>query len=159
MKTLKTVAGVVSTIVSVAAVTTGAAVVNAPVASAAPGDLITADVPTVDQLDDQVAFLIELPGSDEAKAAHMEGGTRAVVVARTLYNIGWYRAPQGSNTITGPETHEGDVHTAMLRSKSVGKPDLVARVVWKRIDGAWKLSNSSVCEGVRAVGLAMGCDF
>lgn len=159
MKTLGIVAGVVSTITAVTMVTTGASVVNAPVASAAPGDLITDDVPTLNQLDDQVAFLIELPGSDEAKAAHMEGGMRAVVVARTLYNLGWYRTPRGSNDIHGPETHDGNVHTAMLRSKSAGQPDLVARVVWKRIDGVWKLSNSSVCEGVKAVGLAMACDF
>ncbi|WP_107658774.1 hypothetical protein [Nocardia suismassiliense] len=159
MKTLKTFAGVVSTIASVAAVTTGAAVVNAPIASAAPGELITAEVPTVGQLDDQVAFLIELPGSDAAKADHMEGGMGAVVVARTLYNLGWYRAPLGSNEITGPETHNGDVHTAWLRSKSVGKPDLVAEVTWKRIGGVWKLSNNSVCTGVQAVGLATGCNF
>ncbi|MFG1791210.1 hypothetical protein [Nocardia sp. NPDC049149] len=157
MKTLKTVAGVASTIVAVAVA--GASVVNAPLASAADDFLITKEVPTVDDLDAQVAFLIEQPGSDEAKAANMEGGMRAVVVARTLYNTGLFRAPIGSNDITGPETHDGNVHTAMLRSKSAGRPDLVARVVWKRIDGAWKLSNSSVCEGVKAVGLAMGCDF
>ncbi|MCM6778659.1 hypothetical protein NDR87_34790 [Nocardia sp. CDC159] len=157
MKTSTTVAGVASTIVAVAMVTTGASVINAPVASAAPGDLITGDVPTLRELDDQVAFLIELPGSDQAKAAHMEGGMNAVVVARTLYNTGMYRAPRGSNEITGPETHDGNVHTAMLRSKSAGQPDLVARVVWKRIDGVWKLSNSSVCEGIRAVGLPMNC--
>ncbi|WP_024805777.1 hypothetical protein [Nocardia sp. BMG51109] len=157
MKTLKIIAGVVSTIATVA---TGASVVNAPVASAAPGEfLITKEVPTLDDLDAQVAFLIETPASDEAKAANMEGGTRAVVVARTLYNIGMYRAPRGSNEITGPETHDGNVHTAMLRSKTAGQPDLIARVVWKRIDGVWKLSNSSVCEGVKAVGLAMACDF
>ncbi|MFI9400732.1 hypothetical protein [Nocardia sp. NPDC052316] len=159
MKTLKTVAGVVSTIATVV-VTTGASLAIAPAATAAPGEfLITKDVPTLEDLDAQVAFLIEQPASDEAKAANMEGGMRAVVVARTLYNIGWYRAPRGSNEIHGPETHEGDVHTAMLRSKSAGQPDLVARVVWKRIDGVWKLSNSSVCEGVKAVGLTTGCNF
>jgi len=160
MKTLKVVAGVLSTIATVAAVTTGASVVNTPAASAAPGEfLITREIPTLEDLDAQVAFLIEKPASDEAKAANMEGGMRAVVVARTLYNIGLYRAPRGSNEITGPETHDGNVHTAMLRSKTAGQPDLVARVVWKRIDGVWKLSNSSVCEGVKAVGLAMACDF
>ncbi len=160
MKSLKIVAGVVSTIATVAAVTTGVSSVNAPAASAGPGEfLITREVPTLEDLDDQVAFLIETPASDEAKAANMEGGMRAVVVARTLYNLGLFRAPVGSNDITGPETHEGNVHTAMLRSKSAGRPDLVARVVWKRIDGVWKLSNSSVCEGVKAVGLAMACDF
>ncbi|MFE9575415.1 hypothetical protein ACFYO1_03445 [Nocardia sp. NPDC006044] len=157
MKTLKIVAGIVPAIVAVAV--TGTSVANAPVA-AATGELpITSEVPTLDELNDQIDFLIELPGSDEAKAAQMEGGMRAVVVARTLYNLGWYRAPLGSNDITGPETHNGNVHTAKLISKSVGKPTLQATVVWKRIDGAWKLSNSSVCEGVRAVGLPMGCDF
>ncbi|MFI5776594.1 hypothetical protein [Nocardia sp. NPDC051570] len=161
MKTLKIVAGVVSTIATVTMVTTGASVANAPAASAASGDfLITRDVPTLDDLHNQVAFLIETPGvSDEAKAANMEGGMRAVVVADTLYNSGLFRAPIGSNEITGPETQDGDVHTAMLRSKSAGRPDLVARVVWKRIDGVWKLSNSSVCEGVKAVGLPLACDF
>ncbi|WP_063916053.1 hypothetical protein [Nocardia flavorosea] len=160
MKIRTIVAGVLSTVATVVTITTAAAVVHAPVASAAPGEfLITRKVPTLADLDAQVAFLIETPASDEAKAANMEGGMRAVVVARTLYNIGLYRAPRGSNEITGPETHDGDVHTAMLRSKTAGQPDLVARVVWKRIDGVWKLSNSSVCEGVKAVGLAMACDF
>ncbi|MFC9895013.1 hypothetical protein ACFVMC_15110 [Nocardia sp. NPDC127579] len=160
MNTLKIVAGVVSRIATVAVITSGASLVIAPVTSAAPGQfLVTREIPTLEDLDAQVAFLIETPASDEAKAANMEGGMRAVVVARTLYNIGWYRAPRGSNEITGPETHDGDVHTAMLRSKSAGQPDLVARVVWKRIDGVWKLSNSSVCEGIKAVGLAMACDF
>ena len=157
MKILKIVAGVVST---VAVVATGASVVDAPVDSAAPGTfLITRDVPTLDDLQNQVVFLIETPASDEAKAANMEGGMKAVVVAHTLYNLGLFRPPLGSNEVTGPETQNGNVHTAMLRSKTAGRPDLVARVVWKRIDGVWKLSNSSVCEGVKAVGLAMSCDF
>lgn len=160
MKTLKIVAGVVSTIMTVAVVMIGASVVDAPVASAAPGEfLLTREVPTLADLDAQVAFLIETPASDAAKAANMEGGGRAVIVARTLYNTGLFRAPIGSNEITGPETHDGNVHTAMLRSKSAGRPDLVARVVWKRIDGVWKLSNSSVCEGIKAVGLAIACSF
>ncbi|NUS42497.1 MAG: hypothetical protein HOQ24_02205 [Mycobacteriaceae bacterium] len=159
MKTLKTVAGVVSTIAAAAVVATGASIANAPAAAARGEFLITREVPTLADLDAQVAFLIETPASDAAKAANMEGGSDAVVVARTLYNTGLFRAPLGSNDVTGPETHNGNVHTAMLHSKSAGRPGLVARVVWKRIDGVWKLSNSSVCEGVKAVGLALACDF
>lgn len=161
MKSFDIVAGVVSSIMTVAVASTGASIVNAPAASAAPGGfLITKDVPTVDDLHDQVVFLIETPGvSDEAKAANMEGGMGAVPVANALYNTGLFRAPYGSNEISGPETHDGNVHTAMLRTKSVGRPDITARVVWKRIDGVWKLSNSSVCEGIQAVGLSMSCDF
>ncbi|MEV6069663.1 hypothetical protein AB0L82_24210 [Nocardia sp. NPDC052001] len=161
MKSLNVVAGAVSSIMTVAAVTTGASIVSAPVASAAPGAfLLTKDVPTLDDLHDQVVFLIETPGvSDEAKAANMEGGMGAVPVADALFNTGMFRAPYGSNEISGPETHDGNVHTAMLRTRSVGRPDITARVVWKRIDGVWKLSNSSVCEGIKAVGLSMSCDF
>ncbi|MFD0000401.1 hypothetical protein [Nocardia sp. NPDC127526] len=161
MKSFNIVAGVVSSIMTVAVASTGASVVNAPTAFAAPGNfLITKDVPTVADLQEQVVFLIETPGvSDEAKAANMEGGMGAVAVANALYNTGMFRAPYGSNEISGPETHDGDVHTAMLRTKSVGRPDITARVVWKRIDGVWKLSNSSVCEGIKAVGLSMSCDF
>ncbi|WP_405490354.1 hypothetical protein [Nocardia sp. NBC_00511] len=161
MKSFNIVAGVVSSILTVAAVTTAASAVNAPAASAAPGGfLVTADVPTLTDLHDQVVYLIETPGvSDEAKAANMEGGMGAVPVADALYNTGLFRAPYGSNEITGPETQDGDIHTAMLRTKSVGRPDITARVVWKRIDGVWKLANSSVCEGIQAVGLSMSCNF
>ncbi|MFI1919659.1 hypothetical protein [Nocardia sp. NPDC020380] len=161
MKSFNVVAGVASSIMTVAVVTIGASVVDAPAAFAAPGDfLLTKDVPTLDDLHDQVVFLIETPGvSDQAKAANMEGGMGAVPVADALYNSGLFRAPNGSNEITGPETQNGDVLTANLRSKSVGRPDITARVVWKRIDGVWKLSNSSVCEGIKAVGLPMSCDF
>ncbi|WP_067534270.1 hypothetical protein [Nocardia crassostreae] len=161
MKSFNIVAGVVSSVMTVAVVSTGASVVNAPASFALPANfLITKDVPTLEDLDDQVVFLIETPGvSTEAKAANMEGGMGAAAVADTLYNSGMFRAPLGSSEITGPETHDGDVHTAMLRSKTAGRPDLTARVVWKRIDGVWKLSNSSVCEGIRAIGLSMSCDF
>ncbi|MBF6357620.1 hypothetical protein IU449_24250 [Nocardia higoensis] len=47
---------------------------------------ITSEVPTLDQLEQQVYFLTATPASDEATAANPEGGMNAVVVPRTVYN-------------------------------------------------------------------------
>lgn len=137
-----------------------AVLASAPGASAAPGDFrITRDVPTLADLNEQVRFLVETPASDEAKAANLEGGMNAVVVPRTVYTMGLFRAPLGANEVTGPETHDGDVHTAILHSRSAGRPGVTMRVTWKRIDGAWKMANSSLCEGVKTVGLSIPCTF
>ncbi|WP_459547595.1 hypothetical protein [Nocardia sp. X0981] len=117
MKSAKTMA--CAALASVGIIT--AAVATAPVASAAPGDfLITREVPTLDDLDAQVEFLVEKPASDEAKAANLEGGMNAVVVPRTAYSLGLFRAPLGWNEVTGPETHHGNEHTAVLHSNSAG---------------------------------------
>ncbi len=32
-------------------------------------------------------------------------------------------------------------------------------VTWKRIDGAWKMANSSLCADMKAVGLSIPCTF
>ncbi|WP_280370008.1 hypothetical protein [Nocardia wallacei] len=156
MKSVKTSACAALAAVGIAAT----AAVTAPAASADPGDfLITREVPTLDDLNAQVEFLVEKPASDKAKAANLEGGMNAVVVPRTVYNLGLFRAPLGWNEVTGPETHIGDEHTAVLHSNSSGRPGIVMRVTWKRIDGAWKMANSSLCEGVKVVGLSIPCDF
>ncbi|WP_067863620.1 hypothetical protein [Nocardia shimofusensis] len=129
-------------------------------ATADPGSFsITSEVPTLDQLEQQVHFLTATPASDEAKAANLEGGMNAVVVPRTVYNLGLFREPLGWSEVTGPQTHEGDVHTAILHSNSAGRPAITMKVTWKRVDGAWKLANSSLCDGVQAVGLPIACDF
>ncbi len=129
-------------------------------ASAAPGDfLITSDVPSLAELNAQVEFLVETSASDQAKAANLEAGMNAVVVPRTVYNLGLFRAPLGSNEVTGPETHNGDEHTAMLHSNSAGRPGIVMQVTWKRVDGAWKMASKSLCEGVKTVGLPIPCTF
>lgn len=135
----------------------------APAATAAPLDTdhftITRDVPTLEDLNEQVRFLVETPASDEAKAANLEGGVNAVIVPRTIYNLGLFRAPKGWNKVTGPETHHGNEHTAILHSGSVGRPEITMQVTWKRIDGTWKMANSSLCEGVETVGLPIPCNF
>lgn len=137
-----------------------AVLVTAPLAAADSGDFrITREVPTLSDLNEQVRFLVETPASDEAKAANLEGGMNAVVVPRTVYNLGLFRAPKGWNEVTGPETHHGDEHTAVLHSGSAGRPEITMKVTWKRIDGSWKMANSSLCEGVKTVGLPIPCTF
>ncbi|WP_040794839.1 hypothetical protein [Nocardia higoensis] len=135
-------------------------IAGAPSATADPGTFsITGDVPTLAQLEQQVYFLTATPASDEAKAENLEGGMNAVVVPRTVYNLGLFREPLGWSTVTGPQTHDGDVHTATLHSNSAGRPAITMKVTWKRIDGRWKMANSSLCDGVQAVGLPIACDF
>ncbi|MEU0539687.1 hypothetical protein [Nocardia sp. NPDC005978] len=153
MKNRRSLAGVLAVLAAVLAV-------FAPTATAAPeGFRITREVPTLADLEEQVRFLVETAASDEAKAANLEGGMNAVVVPRTVYNLGLFRAPKGWNEVTGPETHSGDEHTAMLHTNSAGRPGIVMKVTWKRIDGVWKLANSSLCEGVKTVGLPIPCTF
>lgn len=134
--------------------------VTAPTATADSGEFrLTREVPTLADLDQQVHFLVATPASDQAKAANLEGGMNAVIVPRTVYNLGLFRAPLGWHEVTGPETHTAYEHTAMLHSGSAGRPTIAVRVTWKRIDGAWKLANSSLCEGVKIVGLPIPCSF
>ncbi|RDI55300.1 hypothetical protein [Nocardia mexicana] len=157
MNNLKTLACAVLAAAGLAVAMTST---QAATASADSGDfLITREVPTLDDLNAQVRFLVETPASDEAKAANLEGGMNAVVVPRTVYNLGLFRAPKGWNEVTGPETHNGNEHTATLHSNSTGRPGIVMKVTWKRVDGAWKMANSSLCEGVKVVGLAIPCTF
>lgn len=157
MKTAKKLVGAALTTLGLIAAISG---IPSTTASADAGDFrITRDVPTLDDLNQQVKFLVETPASDEAKAANLEGGMKAVVVPRTVYNLGLFRAPQGWNQVTGPETQNGNVHTAILHSNSAGRPGIVMKVTWKRIDGTWKMANSSLCEGVKVVGLSIPCDF
>ncbi|MFD4353663.1 hypothetical protein ACFWPX_13980 [Nocardia sp. NPDC058518] len=134
--------------------------VTAPTAAADPGSFrITSEVPSLAELNEQVRFLVETGASDEAKAVNLEGGANAVVVPRTVYNLGLFRAPLGWNEVTGPETHSGNEHTAILHSSSAGRPSITMKVTWKRIDGTWKLANNSLCAGVKTVGLPIPCNF
>ncbi len=142
-----------------AVLTVGAMLGATPSASADDGFLITSESPTLEQLNEQVRYIVETNASDEQKAANLEGGMQAVVVPRTVYQLGLFRAPRGWNEVTGPETHSGDRHTAVLHSGSVGRPTINMTVEWVRRDGVWKLANNSLCEGVKAVGLPIPCDF
>ncbi|MFF2087362.1 hypothetical protein ACFVVM_26610 [Nocardia sp. NPDC058176] len=139
---------------------TAAVLVSAPNTAADPGSFrITGAVPTLAELNEQIRFLVETPASDAAKAANLEGGANAVVVPRTVYNLGLFRAPLGWNEVTGPETHSGTEHTAVLHASSAGRPTVTMRITWKRVDGTWKLANKSLCAGVKTVGLPIPCDF
>ncbi|GJF10546.1 hypothetical protein NGTWS0302_07540 [Mycolicibacterium cyprinidarum] len=156
--------------VLVAAVIATAAVVGAaPTASAEPvndadpqtpgGFAITSEVPTLAELDAQIRLLVGTPAPDAVKAAQLEGGERAVVVPKMVYRIGFFRPPRGSSAVTGPETHDGDTHTAVINASRQGAPTVQITAEWRRIDGRWKLASKSLCNGIATLGLPIPCNF
>lgn len=130
-----------------------------PAAQALPADFtVTAENPPVADLDNLIEFLVETPASDEAKARNLEGGMDAVVVPRTVYNLGLFRAPRGSNAITGITGRSGGTLYATLQAQSAGRPTVNTTVEFKKIGGNWRLANNSICQGVKAVGLNVYCN-
>lgn len=126
----------------------------------APGEFaITSDVPTLAELDAQIRLLVGTPASDAVKAAQLEGGERAAVVPKMVYRIGFFRPPRGSSLVTGPETHAGDTHTAVINASRQGAPTVQINAEWRRIDGRWKLASKSLCNGITTLGLPIPCNF
>ena len=151
-------------------VATALVVVGAtPAASAQPVDhtdppdpegfAITSEVPTLAELDAQIRLLVGTPAPDAVKAAQLEGGERAVVVPKMVYRIGFFRPPRGSSLVTGPETHAGDTHTAVINASRQGAPTVQVTAEWRRIDGRRKLASKSLCNGITALGLPIPCNF
>ena len=127
-------------------------------ASALPADFtVTTQNPTVADFNNIVAFLVATPASDAAKARNVEGGEIAVVVPRTVYNLGLFRAPRGSSTVTGPIVRKGNVATVNLHARSAGRPDVNMPIDFV-YQGNWKLASSSMCKGVKTVGLPIYCN-
>ncbi|OBG24372.1 hypothetical protein A5765_17725 [Mycolicibacterium celeriflavum] len=141
----------------------GFTVAVAPAAHAQPGPdpgfAITSEVPTLAQLDSQIKLLVATPAPDEVKAAQLEGGSRAVVVPKMVYRVGFFRPPRGSSQVTGPETHDGDTHTAVINASRQGAPTVQITAEWRRIDGRWKLASKSLCNGIKTLGLPIPCNF
>ncbi|MGV9795661.1 hypothetical protein [Gordonia sp. NPDC003422] len=123
-----------------------------------PNFKVTTDRPTLADLNDIVEFLVETPASDQAKAANVEGGMNAVVVPKTVYSLGLFRAPRGWNEVTGPLVQRGNSVTATLNSGSAGRPTIKMTIEFKKLDGNWKLSANSLCQGVKTVGLNIYCN-
>ncbi len=96
---------------------------------------------------------------DWEKAAQLEGGTRAVVVPKMIYRLGLFRAPRGSSAGTGPETHEGSRHTAVINVSPQGSPTVQVIAEWRFTDGQWKLANKSLCSGITTLSLPIPCSF
>ena len=119
---------------------------------------VTVDRPTLVDLNNIVRFLIATPASDTAKAANVEGGMAAVVVPRTVYTLGLFRAPLGWSNVTGPLVQNGNSVTATLNSGSAGRPTIRMTIEFKKIDGSWRLAASSLCQGVKTVGLNIYCN-
>ncbi|MGV0870654.1 hypothetical protein [Mycolicibacterium sp. XJ879] len=151
----------VTVVSALAAATVLAGVV--PVANAQPGFdqdyAITSEVPSLAELDAQIRLLVATPAPDWVKAAQLEGGDRAVVVPKMVYRVGFFRPPRGSSVVTGPETHEGDRHTAVINASRQGAPTIQVPAEWRRIDGRWKLASKSLCNGIKTLGLPIPCNF
>ena len=131
----------------------------APVAQAQEDFAITSEVPTLEELDAQIRLLVATQAPDHVKAAQLEGGNRAVVVPKMVYRIGFFRPPRGYSQVTGPETHEGDRHTAVINAHRQGSPTIQVVAEWRRIDGRWKLASKSLCNGIATLGLPIPCNF
>lgn len=140
-----------------------ASVAFAPTVYAQPGPepefAITSEVPSLAELDAQIRLLVGTPAPDSVKAAQLEGGSRAVVVPKMVYRIGFFRPPRGSSVVTGPETHDGDRHTAIINASRQGAPTVQVQAEWRRIDGRWKLASKSLCNGIKTLGLPIPCNF
>lgn len=141
------------------AIVAGLMVMIAPPVHAEPTFVITSDVPTLAELDAQIRLLVATPAPDAMKAAQLEGGGRAVIVPKMVYRIGFFRPPRGSSTVTGPETHDGDTHTAVINASRQGSPTVQVTAEWRRIDGQWKLASKSLCNGIATLGLPIPCNF
>ncbi|WP_082964053.1 hypothetical protein [Mycobacterium sp. 852002-51961_SCH5331710] len=152
------------------AATMVAAASFAPAAQAQPGPehelpaadhefAITSEVPSLEELDQQIRLLVATPAPDAVKAAQLEGGSRAVVVPKMVYRVGFFRPPRGSSVVTGPETHDGDRHTAIINATRQGSPTVRVEAEWRRIDGRWKLASKSLCNGIKTLGLPIPCNF
>lgn len=120
---------------------------------------ITSEVPTLAELDNQIRLLVGTPAPDWVKAAQLEGSNRAVIVPKMIYRIGFFRPPRGSSTVSGPETHEPDRHTAVINASRQGAPTVAVTAEWRRVDGRWKLASKSLCNGIKTIGLPVPCNF
>lgn len=120
---------------------------------------ITSEVPTLAELDAQIRLLVATPAPDWVKAAQLEGGSRAVVVPKMIYRVGFFRSPKGSSMVTGPETHDVDRHTAVINASRQGAPTVQVVAEWRRIDGRWVLASKSLCNGIKTIGLPIPCNF
>lgn len=118
---------------------------------------VTTPTPSVEDLNAIIHFLVATPASDAAKANNLEGGAAAVAIPQTVYRLGLFRAPKGWKRVSGPIERRGNRATATLHSASVGRPGVHLRIQFVYSQGHWKLANSSICQGVRTVGLPLQC--
>lgn len=154
---MKTIRTAMITLAVAGAASVGVSAVAGP-ASALPANFtVTTKNPTAGDLNNIVHFLVATPASDDAKAANVEGGHNAVVVPRTVYNLGLFRAPKGSAGVSGPITRKGNRATIEMHARSAGRPDINMPIDFV-YQGNWKLASSSMCKGVKTVGLPIYCN-
>ena len=146
-------------ITGVAALTAlvGGATIGGTAAALPANFTVSAANPSVADFNSIVQFLVATPASDTAKAANIEGGESAVVVPRTVYNLGLFRAPKGSAGVSGPIVRTDSRATLKMHARSAGRPDISMPIDFV-YQGNWKLASSSMCQGVKTVGLPIYCN-
>ncbi|AGP31920.1 hypothetical protein [Corynebacterium terpenotabidum] len=117
----------------------------------------TVPTPTASELGEIVHLLTATDASDEEKSRYIEASD-ALIVPQTVSRIGLFRAPRGGSEVTGPVERDGDTVTAQLHAWSQGIPDVSMPIQFVYRDGTWRLSSSSICSGVRTVGLPIYCN-
>ncbi|WP_182347301.1 hypothetical protein [Tomitella gaofuii] len=130
----------------------------APPSPLPPDFTVSAAEPTLADLNNLVYFITATAASDEAKARNIEAGMGGVIVPKTVYNLGLFRAPRGWSRVTGPVQRQGNRITVQLHSFSAGMPGVDMPIAFVRQGGVWKLASSSLCAGVRTVGLPIYCN-
>jgi hypothetical protein len=121
-----------------------AAALAAPAAAAPVVAPIAGPVPSESALVAKLALLLSDAPADR-KAAELEGGAKAVPTVEGVAARVRTAGAAFKWTILGPVTSDGDTLTATLRREFPGLPLYRDRLSWKWRDGAWKLSNQSVC--------------
>lgn len=132
--------------------------------TALPADFaVTTQNPSLEDLNNIVYFLTATDAPDAAKARNIESQD-AIIVPQTVSRIGLFRAPRGGSRVTGPIEHgsnggnSGNSITVQLTAFSAGIPDVSMPINFVYLNGTWRLANSSLCNGVRTVGLPIYCN-
>ena len=119
--------------------------------------VVTSKNPTIEELNGIVHFLTATDASDSAKTRNIEAPD-AVVVPKTVSRIGLFRAPRGGSTVSGPIKRDGNRITVHLDAHSAGIPTVSMPITFVYKDGNWRLASSSMCAGVRTLGLPIYCN-
>ena len=118
---------------------------------------VTSKNPTIEELNGIVHFLTATDAPDSAKTRNIEAPD-AVVVPKTVSRIGLFRAPRGGSTVSGPIRRDGNRITVHLDAHSAGIPTVSMPITFVYKDGNWRLASSSMCAGVRTLGLPIYCN-
>ncbi|NDK92343.1 hypothetical protein GYA93_22685, partial [Gordonia desulfuricans] len=113
---------------------------QAPAQAAAPVALSPA------QLTTKVKLIMNTGASRSARIAELQGGARALTTVDTVARLlAAYPNSGFSYQVVGPVSVSGTTMNARLQMSLVGNGSRYRDLSWVWMDGAWRLSNQSVC--------------